>query len=166
MRSPESVTFSRELDHNQLLRAKKVFEKLGQPSDEFYLQIRNTTTVTNKGTKRRSGMISVMMPYSYWYHRLGEALHDQYPGYMDPTVTIGFSQDYPGDALLNYFADWPEDQDSMSFSGGSKFGISQPISGQMIDESKLSSFERFADRIIEEWEVYKANQNAATTLHS
>ncbi|OGD84217.1 hypothetical protein A2165_03580 [Candidatus Curtissbacteria bacterium RBG_13_40_7] len=153
---PEAPTFFRELDHDQLIRARAVFEKLGQPSDEFYLQRRNRTTGANTGTKRRAGGISVMMPHQYWYHRLGGTIHDKYPGYMDPTATIGPERNYPDDARLLYFADWPEDQDGISFAGGSRFRVSQAFCSG-IDETRLSAFERSAARIIAEWELFKVS---------
>lgn len=134
----------KELSPDQRQRLKTVFEKLSTPPDSFYFQAREKTTTQNKGlSERRLGRISLMMPYQYWYHRFGETTHDKYPGYMDPTATIGLEKEHPDNAELNYFEEGPEELPDPR--------ISQSM-WLRIDEERIVSFERFADRIILEWQ--------------
>lgn len=149
------MTQERGLDNNQLLRARAVFEKLGAPSNEFYLEVRNASTHQNTGTNRREGGISVMMPYQYYYHRLRATKHNKYPSYMDATDVIGPDRDNPDYNMLSRFAEKPEDI----------AGISQTMWSR-VDEARLASFERFAARITQEWEEYQAKTKPAEELSS
>lgn len=149
------------LDDSQLLRARAVFEKLNEPTDEFYLTVRPAVTTRNNGYSRREGGISVLMPYQYSLHRFGSSKHDLYPAFMDPVLMIGaWGDDESG--ILAYFPDWPEGNEGTSLAGGSNLRISQTSLKHNIDEDRLASFERFAARITAEWQEYRVARPSFT----
>lgn len=154
------ATNERAFDNQQLLRARAIFEKLSQPSDDFYKEVRGKTTQQNIGNYYRKPGIAVMMPYQYYYHRFGDTKQNEYPAYICANASISQSLDC-STGVLNYFPDLPEDiediKDSYSLSSSKFKIIQQPnnISGAM-----LSSFERFADRIMAEWDSYQKNGTA------
>jgi hypothetical protein len=146
----------RELDQGQLLRAGLVFGKLAEPSDDFFKVVRSATTTFNDGLHgipETKGGISVMMPYQYWYHRLGEPTDLQYPRHELLSAAIGF---YPTDALnseLGYIPEYSVDDPRFN---SPRVLTSYP---SHVSEAKLASFERFADRITTEWMEYEVGQS-------
>ncbi len=148
----------RAFDDQQLLKARGIFDKLSQPTNDFYKQIRGATTQQNEGNYRRQPGIAVMMPYQYFYQRLGESRHNEYPSYMDPGACISSELD-DTIGILDYFPNWPEevkaeDIERSYFSGGSELRINQHRPND-IREEVLGSFERFADQIAREWKSYQ-----------